>query len=213
MRLGEPATTDRLRAWLELYPSLRFKLDATADWSSELIAELEATGAVDSVDFKGQYRGTNVDTKPDPALYQRVVDGLPDAWLEDPALTPETEAVLEPHQRPHHLGRRDPFGRRHRGSALAAADGEREAVALRLGRAALRGLRLLRGQRASAPTAAASSSSASGATRSSCSPRSSTPARRTTSRRAASTSIPRPGLPSSPLPVVTHGATGFATAG
>ena len=34
---------------------------------------------------------------PDPALYQRVVDGLPDAWLEDPALTPETEAVLEPH--------------------------------------------------------------------------------------------------------------------
>ena len=98
MRLGEPATTDRLRAWLELYPSLRFKLDATADWSSELIAELEATGAVDSVDFKGQYRGTKVDAKPDPALYRRVVDGLPGAWLEDPALTPETEAVLEPHR-------------------------------------------------------------------------------------------------------------------
>ena len=34
---------------------------------------------------------------PDPELYRRVVDGLPDAWLEDPALTPETEAVLEPH--------------------------------------------------------------------------------------------------------------------
>jgi hypothetical protein len=97
MRLGEPATTDRLRAWLGLYPTLRFKLDATADWSEELIAELEATGAVDSVDFKGQYHGTRVDTAPDPALYQRVVDGLPDAWLEDPALTPETEAVLEPH--------------------------------------------------------------------------------------------------------------------
>ena len=96
-RRGEPATTGRLRAWLELYPSLRFKLDATADWSSELIAELEATGAVDSVDFKGQYHGTSVDTVPDPALYERVVDGLPDAWLEDPALTPETVAVLEPH--------------------------------------------------------------------------------------------------------------------
>jgi hypothetical protein len=98
MRLGEPATTDRLRAWLDLYPGLRFKLDATPSWSGELIAELEGTGAVDSVDFKGQYRGTIVDTEPDPALYRRVVDGLPGAWLEDPALTPETEAVLEPHR-------------------------------------------------------------------------------------------------------------------
>jgi hypothetical protein len=97
MRLGEPATTDRLHAWLELYPGLRFKLDATPDWTDELIAELAATEAVDSVDFKGQYRGTSVDTVPDPALYRRVVVGLPDAWLEDPALTPETEAVLEPH--------------------------------------------------------------------------------------------------------------------
>jgi len=98
MRLGEPATTDRLRAWLDLYPGLRFKLDATPAWSAALIAELQATGAVDSVDFKGQYRGTIVDTPPDPELYARVVDGLPDAWLEDPALTPETEAILEPHR-------------------------------------------------------------------------------------------------------------------
>jgi len=98
MRLGEPATAERLRAWLALYPTLRFKLDATPDWSRELIAELAETGAVDSVDFKGQYHGTAVDTAPDPALYRRVVDGLPDAWLEDPALTAETEAVLEPHR-------------------------------------------------------------------------------------------------------------------
>ena len=97
MRLGEPSTTERLRAWLAHHPELRFKLDAVADWTEELIAELAATGAVDSVDFKGQYRGTSVDTVPDAALYRRVVDGLPDAWLEDPALTPETEAVLAPH--------------------------------------------------------------------------------------------------------------------
>ena len=97
MRLGEPATTARLRAWLDLYPGLRFKLDATPDWSAALIAELAATGAVDSVDFKGQYIGTVVDTVPDPALYRRVVEGLPDAWLEDPALTPATVEVLEPH--------------------------------------------------------------------------------------------------------------------
>src|SRR6478609_12036541 len=97
MRLGEPSTTEGLRAWLAYYPGLRFKLDATSDWTEELIEELAATGAVDSVDFKGQYRGTSVDTVPDPALYRRVVEGLPDAWLEDPALTPETEAVLDPH--------------------------------------------------------------------------------------------------------------------
>jgi hypothetical protein len=95
-RLGEPATTDRLRAWLDLYPGLRFKLDATPDWTEELIAELRDLGCVDSVDFKGQYRGTVVDNPPDAALYQRVVEGLPEAWLEDPALTPETEAVLDP---------------------------------------------------------------------------------------------------------------------
>src|SRR3954470_13516540 len=46
-RLGEPATTARLHAWLALHPGLRFKLDATPDWSDELIAELAATGAVD----------------------------------------------------------------------------------------------------------------------------------------------------------------------
>jgi L-alanine-DL-glutamate epimerase-like enolase superfamily enzyme len=98
MNLGRPPTTERLRAWLLLSPGLRFKLDAVPEWSEELIAELAGSGAVDSVDFKGQYRGTSVDNPPDPALYRRVVEGLPDAWLEDPALTPETEVVLEPHR-------------------------------------------------------------------------------------------------------------------
>ncbi|MSO94744.1 MAG: hypothetical protein EXQ81_02990 [Thermoleophilia bacterium] len=96
MRLGEPPTTGRLHTWLALYPGLRFKLDATPDWSDELIAELAATGAVDTVDFKGQYRGTGVDTAPDAGLIRRIAAGLPDAWLEDPALTPETEVMLEP---------------------------------------------------------------------------------------------------------------------
>ncbi len=76
---------------------MRFKLDANVEWSDELIDGLAATGAVDSVDFKGQYRGTTVDSPPDADLYRRVAEGLPDAWLEDPGLTPETEAVLEAH--------------------------------------------------------------------------------------------------------------------
>jgi len=98
MGLGEPPSTERFSRWLDLYPSLRFKLDANGKWDDALVAELAATGAVDSVDFKGQYRGTTVDTPPDAALYGRVAEGLPDAWLEDPGLTEETKAVLEPHR-------------------------------------------------------------------------------------------------------------------
>jgi hypothetical protein len=96
MRLGEPPTLDRLKGWLALYPGLRFKLDATSDWTEELIAELRELGCVDSIDFKGQYRGTPVDQPPDPALYRRVVDGFPGIWLEDPALDDGTRPILEP---------------------------------------------------------------------------------------------------------------------
>ena len=96
--LGDPPSTARFHEWLTLYPGLRFKLDANPSWSDELVAELADSGAIDSIDFKGQYRGTTVDTPPDPDLYRRVAEGLPDAWLEDPALTDETMAVLEPHQ-------------------------------------------------------------------------------------------------------------------
>ncbi len=77
--------------------ALRFKLDATSDWTDELVAELRELGCVDSIDFKGQYRGTPVDQEPDAALYRRVVEGLPGVWLEDPALTDATREVLEPH--------------------------------------------------------------------------------------------------------------------
>ena len=96
--LGKPPTIARVKAWLELYPSLRFKLDAIPEWTDGLVAELAEQGAVAAVDFKGQYRGTSVDTPPDAVLYRRVAEGLPDAWLEDPGLTPETEAVLAPHR-------------------------------------------------------------------------------------------------------------------
>ncbi|MBM2824282.1 MAG: hypothetical protein HW413_3028, partial [Thermoleophilia bacterium] len=98
MSLGEPPSTERFRSWLDLYTGLRFKLDANSEWTDELVSELVATGAVDSIDFKGHYQGTTVDTPPDAALYRRVAEGLPDAWLEDPALTDETTPVLEPHK-------------------------------------------------------------------------------------------------------------------
>jgi len=98
MGLGDPPSTERVHAWHALYPGLTFKLDANPAWTDSFVAELASTGAVDSIDLKGQYRGTVVDTPADPALYRRVAAGLPDAWLEDPALTPDTEAVLEPYR-------------------------------------------------------------------------------------------------------------------
>jgi L-alanine-DL-glutamate epimerase-like enolase superfamily enzyme len=98
MRLGHPPTIEPVRRRLERYPTLRFKLDPTSDWSDELIAELVETGAVDSVDFKGFYRDTPVDQPADPDLYRRVAEAFPDAWIEDPALTDETRPVLEPHR-------------------------------------------------------------------------------------------------------------------
>jgi hypothetical protein len=98
MGLGSPPSTERVHAWLDLYSWLRFKLDANPEWSDELVTELAATGAVDSIDLKGQYRGTVVDTPADPAMYRRVAEGFPNAWLEDPALTDETTPILEPHR-------------------------------------------------------------------------------------------------------------------
>jgi hypothetical protein len=98
LRLGEPPTLDPVARRLERYPSLRFKLDPVTDWTPELIAELVATGAVDSVDFKGLYVGSIVDQPADPVLYRRVVDAFPDAWIEDPKLTEETDAILLPHR-------------------------------------------------------------------------------------------------------------------
>jgi L-alanine-DL-glutamate epimerase-like enolase superfamily enzyme len=98
LRLGEPPSMAPLRRRLERYPGLRFKLDPTSSWDESLIAELAASDSVDSVDFKAYYTGTVVDQAPDPALYRRVVEALPAAWIEDPALTPETEAVLADHR-------------------------------------------------------------------------------------------------------------------
>src|SRR5688500_1953219 len=82
---------------LALYPGLRFKLDASDSWTDEMAAELAATGAVDVVDLKGLYDGDWLDATPSAALYRRVAEAFPEAWLEDARLNEETRPVLEPH--------------------------------------------------------------------------------------------------------------------
>jgi L-alanine-DL-glutamate epimerase-like enolase superfamily enzyme len=98
LRLGEPPSIEPVSSRLALYPRMRFKLDPTSSWDESLIAELRATGAVDSVDFKGLYVGSIVDQPADPVLYARVVEAFPKAWIEDPKLTPETDALLAEHR-------------------------------------------------------------------------------------------------------------------
>ena len=102
LRLGSedvPSSIEPLQRRLDRYPDLQFKLDPTNDWDDELVAQVAATGAVESVDFKGHYKGTVVDVAPDPGLYERVLRHLPDAWIEDPHVgVPEIDAILEPHR-------------------------------------------------------------------------------------------------------------------
>jgi L-alanine-DL-glutamate epimerase-like enolase superfamily enzyme len=95
--LGEEPSPAPLRRLLDLYPGTRFKLDAARTWTDELIAELASLERTDVVDFKGVFRGDFGET-PDADLYGRVAEAFPDVWLEDPGLTPETTAALEPHR-------------------------------------------------------------------------------------------------------------------
>jgi hypothetical protein len=97
-RLGEPPSLEPVSRRLALDPTLRFKLDATSSWTEAIFGALADTGAVDSIDLKGLYRGSPVDQPGDPVLYRRVVEYFPHAWIEDPDLSvPEAAAVLADH--------------------------------------------------------------------------------------------------------------------
>ena len=76
-RMGQPPTIAPVTRRLAVYPGLRFKLDATPDWPEELIDQLQETGAVDSIDFKGAYKGTVVDTPTDPDFYRHIARPSP----------------------------------------------------------------------------------------------------------------------------------------
>jgi len=93
--LGEPPSTDRVDALLADDPGREFKLDATPAWDDDLIERLAATDAVRTVDLKGHYEGTDVDTPADPDFYRSILEGFPSAVIEDPGLTAETRAVLD----------------------------------------------------------------------------------------------------------------------
>jgi L-alanine-DL-glutamate epimerase-like enolase superfamily enzyme len=95
VRIGDPPSLGPLYAMLGADPELRFKLDPTPGWDDDLVGELARLGCVDVVDMKGCYRNVNVAMAGDAGLYRRVIEGLPDAWIEDPALEDSTADILE----------------------------------------------------------------------------------------------------------------------
>ncbi|MGH2943133.1 MAG: hypothetical protein ACRDLN_10240 [Solirubrobacteraceae bacterium] len=95
--LGEEPSIEPLRRRLARSPGVRFKLDAEAAWAPALVDEVAATGAVDTIDFKGQYGFEVTDPQALGALYDRVLAAFPDAYLEDPHDLPEIAQRLADH--------------------------------------------------------------------------------------------------------------------
>lgn len=96
--LGDPPSLDRVESLLDANPGVEFKLDPTSAWTDEIVEELAALDSVRILDLKGLYEGTEVDQPGDPDLYKLVLDGFPDAIVEDPALTEETQSLFEGHE-------------------------------------------------------------------------------------------------------------------
>jgi L-alanine-DL-glutamate epimerase-like enolase superfamily enzyme len=95
--LGEQPSIEPVRRRLARSPDVRFKLDAEASWSPALIDEVAATGAVDTIDFKGHYGLEVKDPEALGTLYDRVLAAFPDAYLEDPHDLPEIAERLRDH--------------------------------------------------------------------------------------------------------------------
>jgi len=95
--LGEQPSIEPVRRRLARSPGVRFKLDAEATWSSALVDEVAGTGAVDTIDFKGQYGFEVKDPEALGGLYDRVLAAFPDAYLEDPHDLPEIARRLGDH--------------------------------------------------------------------------------------------------------------------
>ena len=98
LRIGHPASLAPVRALRRVNPSLHFKLDPTTSWDDDLLAELASLACVDVVDMKGHYRNAAVAMDPNPDLYRRVFEGLPGAWIEDPAVADHTIELLDRHR-------------------------------------------------------------------------------------------------------------------
>lgn len=103
--LGDPSSADRVTRWLDIDPSLGFKVDITRPLPQEVCDALIETDAVEAVDLKAQYAHTPEaradetsawigDPDPDPGFYRTVLRAFPGAVVEDAAVTDATRHLL-----------------------------------------------------------------------------------------------------------------------
>ena len=96
--LGEVPSIEPLRRRIARSPGVRFKLDAEATWPAALVDEVAATGAVDTIDFKGQYNLEVKDPEALAALYDHVAGGVPGRpTLRTPTTCPGSRTRLADH--------------------------------------------------------------------------------------------------------------------
>ena len=95
--LGDPPSFDAIQRRLARVRGLRFKLDADPRWTPALMDELVATGAVDILDFKGQYGLETGDAAALASMYEHALDTFGDVVLEDPHDLPEISGLVAPH--------------------------------------------------------------------------------------------------------------------
>jgi hypothetical protein len=98
VRIGDPPSVAPIAARRSIDPDLHFKLDPTESWGDELVRDLASLGCVDVVDMKGRYSNVTVAMAPEANLYRRVIEGLPKAWIEDPAIVSDTVELIERHR-------------------------------------------------------------------------------------------------------------------
>ena len=132
-----------IREWRELYPELRFKLDASDKWTDELVAELAGTDAVDVVDLKGLYDGRVGGSDADRRALRTRGGRFPGRLARGRTHHRRDAAGARAAPRPAHVGLPDPLRRGHRRARMAAALPQLQAVAFRLRPEPLRLLRRL----------------------------------------------------------------------
>lgn len=92
--LGNPPSYDKIEK-IQSQVDVGLKLDATDDWSEELIEKLAESGKVRVIDLKGHYEDEDVRQEADPDLYRKVIDRFPEALIEDPVLNDVTRPLFD----------------------------------------------------------------------------------------------------------------------
>lgn len=98
MGLGSPPSADVLCDWLARDAGISFKVDASMEWTRELVAQLAEIGApVATVDMKALYSGDWLDNDYPASLYEAVGSILTDALIEDAKLDAASLDALDEH--------------------------------------------------------------------------------------------------------------------